>query len=1521
MKKIFLVTFLLLFYSIEISAAFSTDQDNVSVGSQIELSWSSQASSCQAGGSWSGTKSGSGSENVTITSEGWTIFSISCAGVFEYVFVWGTAPSSISNSTSASSNTESSSSSESSSSASSSSESSISGELYPSATSFTAQEAKDKLLSINFNVPSTSNTQEYVAGLDVPDIHRENFFKIQDQLNAVLGSYPRFVYLVFNTNGTEADAAPVIDRLQEINYNNSANNRLTFQELIDSQSCLAGANAGRTRTATTDPYNVCLQSLEFRENPFGSGGSEVEGYIRIALNQAHEYFHSYQRAHALERGFDYQYDRNNPETTVEAPTWWIEGAAIAFQNAWFQANWDKISLFDDATLGQIRGIDIASVTSSEFYKEIRRSIQGAPGRKVTSGSTEVCDPNWNFTELEERYETESECGQRISVWAAAFLAYRTSYKTIWVDIPQDYYQLGFWGAFEKHVGMSKQEFYDDFNSYMRTGDPEADIPDDWAPQASDLSYFLDIQPEGASGSSSSSSSTSSLYQVGDLTSDSSYDPFNRYIDSYGLRIFGLDDVSGTFLENVASAYAAMFGDGPLIDSSLRDQYINTLQNQYIFQRVGKGGPDNYGGEPPGHPTPSQPDETDDYEHHAADYIWQQENENASGQFNEVMEHLLHTVTTMGFHRAFKEGEDDCSPWDWHSDGVCPTSQLELAKDQAVEMGHYDISSYAEIEPIDSRKRVEAQEFIYWVIMSEWDYFDVINMTVPNEEWKITGSTDLENKLPLAHQLYLDYVAKILVPPSESLLRQLFSQEAVVSFNAETGSTGSSSGSASGSSSSDSDSGISTDDPLGFSLSGVDADLFNIDSSSGEITFKSSPDYENPLDSDQDNVYEIIVTASTGNISNSQNISITVNDEDESSSNSDMDNMGGFMGGLGDFGDFGYGMISGSSSSGSITGQSSGYDSGSGYDLGMSSGSSSSSSSLPTSDSGSSAISFTSSSSFSIQENSDTGFTISASISGSSSSSSSTSTEDLSGSNSSSSNETNSYSIPTFEILDEHPEYACASDFFSKFINVFGVYVISPEEVPISKMMHSAKVLASYLDNDEDGIPDDQQVLNNLLDKGKVAPVWTESTRESFWSDSCQDYFNMNASMYVDTLSSTGEIVYGDSWTLGGLENARDNQAQDNWDGNLEEIWHIVTDGWADVYPDAFGTSYDDPSELTEAMDTARGGRFREVPSAYPSNAWYGYYDSGCDYRCQAVEYVYWGLMSNMSALQIAGHCENVQDEWRICGRDEFSSVDSKLYNLLNNRGYAIPTNIPDGNYRGHNSKNHAFLVEVKQVNGSNKFALNYQTSRDLTLKRGNTYYFDLSGATPANTDTLRNHPFRLSSIKDGTHGGGQEYLDGITKVGNAGEEGSFLKLVVADDAPDQLFYYCEIHSGMGGDSVITIEDLVNETGINESTNTSSTSSASTTTSSSDTSSTSSSTSTSSSPLNNDPFYATSENVAVGTSITLSWNSSAQSCTAGGTWSGNKNSSGSESVTISTPGWNLFTLSCGSSYEYLYIWAY
>ena len=67
-----------------------------------------------------------------------------------------------------------------------------------------------------------------------------------------------------------------------------------------------------------------------------------------------------------------------------------------------------------------------------------------------------------------------------------------------------------------------------------------------------------------------------------------------------------------------------------------------------------------------------------------------------------------------------------------------------------------------------------------------------------------------------------------------------------------------------------------DDAIGFSLSGEDKDLFSI-SGTGAITFSSNPDYENPADSGQDNIYNINVEASDGSDSVSQAITIEILD--------------------------------------------------------------------------------------------------------------------------------------------------------------------------------------------------------------------------------------------------------------------------------------------------------------------------------------------------------------------------------------------------------------------------------------------------------------------------------------------------------------------------------------------------------------------------------------------------------------------------------------------------------------------
>lgn len=62
--------------------------------------------------------------------------------------------------------------------------------------------------------------------------------------------------------------------------------------------------------------------------------------------------------------------------------------------------------------------------------------------------------------------------------------------------------------------------------------------------------------------------------------------------------------------------------------------------------------------------------------------------------------------------------------------------------------------------------------------------------------------------------------------------------------------------------------------------GADSAKFSINSSTGALTFTSAPDYENPSDSGTDNSYEVIVKVSNGTNSDSQIITVNVQDIDD-----------------------------------------------------------------------------------------------------------------------------------------------------------------------------------------------------------------------------------------------------------------------------------------------------------------------------------------------------------------------------------------------------------------------------------------------------------------------------------------------------------------------------------------------------------------------------------------------------------------------------------------------------------------
>lgn len=76
-------------------------------------------------------------------------------------------------------------------------------------------------------------------------------------------------------------------------------------------------------------------------------------------------------------------------------------------------------------------------------------------------------------------------------------------------------------------------------------------------------------------------------------------------------------------------------------------------------------------------------------------------------------------------------------------------------------------------------------------------------------------------------------------------------------------------------------------PFIYELSGPDSDFFQFNSSTGELAFKKNPDFEQPLDQNKDNNYEISITATSWFSQETEDIDVQVIDIKETSLEDDV----------------------------------------------------------------------------------------------------------------------------------------------------------------------------------------------------------------------------------------------------------------------------------------------------------------------------------------------------------------------------------------------------------------------------------------------------------------------------------------------------------------------------------------------------------------------------------------------------------------------------------------------------------
>jgi hypothetical protein len=229
-----------------------------------------------------------------------------------------------------------------------------------------------------------------------------------------------------------------------------------------------------------------------------------------------------------------------------------------------------------------------------------------------------------------------------------------------------------------------------------------------------------------------------------------------------------------------------------------------------------------------------------------------------------------------------------------------------------------------------------------------------------------------------------------------------------------------------------------------------------------------------------------------------------------------------------------------------------------------------------------------------------------------------------------------------------------SQVFSKHVLVLdGVHIYASSSTPNNKVLHAANILAQWLDNNEDGMPDDAAVFAKMESLHACVLMWPNE--QAFENSGAEDIIPDSV---WDTIA--GQLLFGDETNPGYPGNGE-------FDWALEEVLHIVTTGgFARTYPNVFGEQHN--TDIADAMDLVIAG------------GWYHYNDPTCDYGCKVAEFHYWALTSMLGAQDYPWRIPEIADEWELPTAALMQQNAATTVALLANPQWSQATVLPDGSY-------------------------------------------------------------------------------------------------------------------------------------------------------------------------------------------------------------------------------------------------